>query len=47
MLSRVTITLLRHVDEQVDWIPMKLWDGLPLLTLKLRGKEELYDVQGV
>ena len=43
-----TITLLRHVlDEQVDWIPMKLWDGLPLLTLKLRGKEELYDVPGV
>ena len=26
---------------------MKLWDGLPLLTLKLRGKEELYDVPGV
>ena len=43
-----TITLLRHaLDEKMDWVPMKLWDGLPLLALKLRGAEELYDVPGV
>lgn len=42
------ITLLRSsLDERMDWTPMKLWDGLPLLALKLRGKEELYDVPGV
>ncbi len=42
------ITLSRSsFDERMDWIPMKLWDGLPLLALKLRGKEELYDVPGV
>lgn len=43
-----TITLSPHVlDERMNWVPMKLWDGLPLLTLKLRGAEELYDVPGV
>ena len=42
------ITLSRSsLDERMDWMPMKLWDGLPLLALKLRGKEELYDVPGV
>lgn len=35
------------IREEGDWMPMKLWDGLPLLALKLRGKEELYDVPGV
>lgn len=42
------ITLSNHVlSEQLEWVPMKLWDGLPLLTFKLRGKEELYDVLGM
>lgn len=33
--------------EEGVWEPMKLWDGLPLLNLKLSGNGEVYDVPGL
>lgn len=43
-----TITLTENISpDDYDWLPMKLWDGLPLLTLRLRGSDEVYDVPAV
>lgn len=42
-----TITLSQNSPENMNWEQMQLWDGLPLLNIKLQGNEKLHDIPAV
>lgn len=41
------IIISKNSPKNMNWEPMKSWDGIPLITIKIQGKEELHDVPAI